>query len=217
VQEAARISPARNLLVGTVTDSGEKLIVNGSGLFNSNVGIGASPNASFRLDIYQPLTNTTAYARIKNNRNRNAALQLETNLGNFLLGVGIGTDTNLFQIYDNNAGSNRIAIDGSGNVGIGSTSPFSVANYIYLSLQGTTGSGLKFYNSSTAVAEIGADSGSLALQAQASNPILFLTGGSERMRIKATGVINISGIPTSAAGLVSGDIYSNLGVLTIVP
>jgi hypothetical protein len=114
VQEAARISSARNLLVGTVTDSGEKLIVNGSSFFNSVVGIGASPNASFRLDIYQPLTNTTAYARIKNNRNRNAGLVFETNLGNFLLGVGIGTDTNQFQIFDNNAGQNRLIIDSAG-------------------------------------------------------------------------------------------------------
>jgi len=35
--------------------------------------------------------------------------------------------------------------------------------------------------------------------------------------IKTTGVINLPTIPTSAAGLVSGDIYSNLGILTIVP
>jgi hypothetical protein len=114
VQEAARISPARNFLLGTVTDSGEKLIVNGSGFFNSIVGIGASPNASFRLDIYQPLTNTTAYARIKNNRNRNAGLVFETNLGNFLVGVGIGTDTNQFQIFDSNAGQTRLIIDSGG-------------------------------------------------------------------------------------------------------
>jgi hypothetical protein len=38
----------------------------------------------------------------------------------------------------------------------------------------------------------------------------------EALRIKYTGVINISNIPTSAAGLVAGDIWSNLGVLTIV-
>jgi len=38
----------------------------------------------------------------------------------------------------------------------------------------------------------------------------------ERMRIKSSGVINISNIPTSSAGLVTGDIYSNAGILTIV-
>jgi hypothetical protein len=48
-------------------------------------------------------------------------------------------------------------------------------------------------------------------------PIIIGTNDTERMRIKSTGVINISNIPTSAAGLSSGDIYSNLGILTIVP
>jgi hypothetical protein len=43
------------------------------------------------------------------------------------------------------------------------------------------------------------------------------TNGVDRFKIKASGVLNIVSIPTSAAGLVSGDIYSNLGVLTIVP
>jgi hypothetical protein len=47
--------------------------------------------------------------------------------------------------------------------------------------------------------------------------ILFGTGvGNLRMTIKSSGVINISNIPTSPVGLVTGDIYSNLGVLTIV-
>jgi hypothetical protein len=48
-------------------------------------------------------------------------------------------------------------------------------------------------------------------------PIIIGTNDNERMRIKSTGVINIKNIPTSAAGLSSGDIYSNAGILTIVP
>ena len=49
-----------------------------------------------------------------------------------------------------------------------------------------------------------------------SNTIAFTTGGSTKFTIK-TKTINVTSIPTSSAGLVSGDIYSNLGVLTIVP
>lgn len=37
------------------------------------------------------------------------------------------------------------------------------------------------------------------------------------MTIKGSGVVNIANIPTSSAGLSSGDIYSNAGILTIVP
>ena len=46
--------------------------------------------------------------------------------------------------------------------------------------------------------------------------LIFGTNNLARMRIKASGVINITSIPTSSAGLVSGDIYSNAGILTIV-
>jgi hypothetical protein len=38
-----------------------------------------------------------------------------------------------------------------------------------------------------------------------------------RLTIKSTGIINMSNVPTSAAGLVSGDIYQLAGVLNIVP
>jgi hypothetical protein len=46
VQEAARISAARNFLIGTTTDSGEKLIVSGVSRFNGNI----TTNSSF-IDI----------------------------------------------------------------------------------------------------------------------------------------------------------------------
>jgi hypothetical protein len=45
----------------------------------------------------------------------------------------------------------------------------------------------------------------------------FSNSGTPMVTIKANNVINLTSIPTSAAGLASGDIYSNLGVLTIVP
>jgi len=45
----------------------------------------------------------------------------------------------------------------------------------------------------------------------------FEVGGSERMHITETGQLNISSLPTSSAGLSSGDIWLNSNVLTIVP
>lgn len=44
----------------------------------------------------------------------------------------------------------------------------------------------------------------------------FIIGGVRRMTIKATGVINMSNVPTSSAGLSTGDIYSTAGALMIV-
>jgi len=46
--------------------------------------------------------------------------------------------------------------------------------------------------------------------------ITFHSNGSERMRIKSTGVINMSSVPTSSAGLSAGDIWNDAGTLKIV-
>jgi len=49
-----------------------------------------------------------------------------------------------------------------------------------------------------------------------SNSLVLGANNVDKLTIKQT-TINIAGIPTSATGLSSGDVYSNLGVLTIVP
>jgi hypothetical protein len=43
------------------------------------------------------------------------------------------------------------------------------------------------------------------------------TTPSARMTIKASGVINVSGIPTSSAGLVTGDLWSDGGTIKVIP
>ena len=92
-----------NLLVGTTTDNGARLQVSGEGRF------------------YQPLTNTTSYLTIENNRARNAAVRLKTTVGDYYIGTGIGADVNQFQLYDATSGETRILVNSSGNVGIATT------------------------------------------------------------------------------------------------
>jgi hypothetical protein len=58
--------------------------------------------------------------------------------------------------------------------------------------------------------------GGLLINATAGSYIFTYIGGVQRFGIKPN-TINIASIPTSAAGLVSGDVYSNAGILTIVP
>jgi hypothetical protein len=173
---------------------GSTAVCSAVGYFSGCVGIGATPNASFLLDVYQPLTSTTAYARIKNNRNRNAALQLETNLGNFLLGVGIGADTNQFQIYDNCAGANRLTIASTGaatfacSVTAAAESEFkgtSVNTRILITASGVANTVIGFNNSgatTTGVINNAAYVG--VLQAY---PLIFTTSEVERFRIASTG------------------------------
>ena len=93
----------------------ERMRLNASG----NLSIG-NTNDTYKLDVtgegrfYQSATTSTAYLRVENNRSRNAALRLTTTIGDYYLGVGIGADVNQFQIYDGNAGSNRLTIASTG-------------------------------------------------------------------------------------------------------
>jgi hypothetical protein len=86
----------------------------------ANVGIGTTSDAGFKLQVngegrfYQSLTNSSAYLRVENNRSRNAALRLTTTVGDYYLGVGIGADVNQFQIFDGNAGETRLTIASTG-------------------------------------------------------------------------------------------------------
>lgn len=58
--------------------------------------------------------------------------------------------------------------------------------------------------------------GSSQIVISATSSVLVATANVVRMTIKASGVINIASIPTSSSGLSSGDVWSNLGILTIV-
>lgn len=49
------------------------------------------------------------------------------------------------------------------------------------------------------------------------NAVTIGTSGTTRITVKGTGVINFASLPTSASGLSSGDLWSNSGVLTVVP
>ena len=70
--------------------------------------------ANGQVTFYQPLTNTSSYLIVENNRSRNAAIRLKTTLGDYYVGTGIGADTNQFQIFDGNAGENRLTIASTG-------------------------------------------------------------------------------------------------------
>ena len=88
---------------------------------NDRVGIGTTSPSQI-LEVYNAATDNQAYLVLKNNRARNAAVNFVTTAANWYVGAGIGTDTDVFQIYDGDVGT-RLLIDSSGNVGIGTTSP----------------------------------------------------------------------------------------------
>jgi hypothetical protein len=118
VQEAARISAARNFIVGKTTDSGERLQIQGTANFSSTVKAGSFdvPNGNY----------------FRAQQNSGGTYQVA-------LGYLVGTNDLLLNFSDNLRiksllGSDLMTITSAGNVGIGNTSPsgsFQVSNNGY--------------------------------------------------------------------------------------
>ena len=121
-----------------------------------------------------------------------------------ILGSSGGT-THKFRIYDGVAGADRLNIDSSGRVGIGTTSPASPL-HLHESSSGSI-EGLKVTNSTTGTAvgdglSIGLDSSeNVFIYNYESTAIKFGTSGSERLRIKHDGGITFNGDTAAANAL----------------
>jgi hypothetical protein len=151
-----------NLLVGTTTDAGFRLDVNGTARVTSSLRV----ESSFSALSSATIGGTTLAA--------NAILQ----------------------------------VNGSGKY-VNYNSSFSSGSFLTYQAFGTWEA-------------IGADSPAGTIlafggyRASQWTGITFHSNGSERMRIKSTGVINMSSVPTSSAGLSAGDIWNDAGTLKIV-
>lgn len=243
VQEAARISAARNFLIGTITDAGQKLQVSGTalitgattfsssitvnGLFTAQGGVSAAPSTSG--------TTINGSAVIKPSDGSNAIIMGAYGTapyGNWIQSQstsGLGTTFPL--ILQPNGGN--VLIGTTTDAGqklqvIGTSSLFSTSdaagiianstntNAGYISLQ-KSGVSYGYIGSAYHLATPAGGNTDLGLACLQSIIISTGTNLDQRIKIKNTGIINLINIPTSAAGLVSGDIYRTANVLNIVP
>jgi hypothetical protein len=200
-------------------------------LVQGNVGIGASPVSKFEISSFAntyltapaiTLTDTSGDA----NSNRWIIGNIATDYGSFNIASAPSPTSTTF--------TPRLTILRGGNVGIGTTSPTDTIGYgRALDIQSSTGAVVYLRDSDAPttqygfIAYDGNDNGLKLNNENSSGFIRFNTAGSERMRITSGGNVligtatngasklRISGLPTSAVGLSSGDVYNMAGVLMI--
>ena len=122
-----------------------------------------------------------------------------------------------FSIYDETAAASRLVISSTGNVGIGTTSP-SYNLEVWTASSGSLQNALNVTNGANADFTVRIKTSETWIGPTTATPLIFAnSSNTERMRIKSNGIINLSNVPSSSAGLISGDIYKTVaGVLMIV-
>jgi hypothetical protein len=105
-----------------------------------------------------------------------------------------GTSTTMNYSFSTYSTSNALFIANGGNIGIGTTSPYSISSgYKALTLDDTNGGGIAMRASGTLYGLIYAATNELYINsAGGSGTMLFYTAGSERMRITSSGFLKQS-------------------------
>jgi hypothetical protein len=99
------------------------------------VGIGTSSPAAL-LHV----SGSTAGIRVERPTTADAGIRFKTTLAEFVVGAGIGSETNCLNFYDVAAGAERMRIDSSGNLLVGTTTSAGIITAVSASLTTATAS-----------------------------------------------------------------------------
>jgi hypothetical protein len=124
--------------------------------------------------------------------------------------------TGALRFASDGGNTERMRITSGGNVGIGTSSPNSYTGFTNLQVNGSSNGLVQVTGSSATTGSFYGGGGFVYVGSTSAHPFVLFTADVERIRLKSNGVINFSNVPSSSAGLSSGDIYKSAGVLMIV-
>jgi hypothetical protein len=168
-----------------------KLMVNGTGTFNSILCYGSTPYIAFDAGT---------------SGSTEAWIQLDTTTHDFSIR---STNTAGYITFRTAAGSpERMRIDSGGNVLIGTITSASVGSTA-ISVNGATASSIDLRVADAKIGQLFANASGLIVETPFSSPLLFRTNSIERMRVDANGNLGIGVVPggtylLEVAGKISG-------------
>jgi len=203
--ERLRITSGGNLLVGTTTDTGDRI--------NSAGSIRVPSATFFRYDGDTGLIGSGSSIS-----------------GGTVSQLGIRAASDI--LFATNGANERMRITSGGSLGLGTTAPdvfgrgysgtiygISSGGQSAIELNSATGNGVYFDMGVNGSRTLGiySDTTNSEIATIGSRDLLLSTNATPRITIKSGGVINIANVPSSATGLSSGDIYKDAsGFLKIV-
>ena len=181
---------------------------------SGNLGVGTS-SPDFKLDVQT--ASGQNYIRVSSATGQDGGFRIAEGTTNKWLLYNIAA-SDAFAIYDNTATAERLRIDASGNVGIGTSSPASLGSGVTTAtISGASGGGIQFARTdATAVTGlISALSTGVVMGSISSSPVLFRTNNTERARIDSAGNLGIGNIApitplhVTGATVTTGVVYKN--------
>jgi hypothetical protein len=127
-----------------------------------------------------------------------------------LIVKGAASQTGNLLDVQNSAGTSLAVVNSSGNIGIGTTTPFTAEGYGALTVDGSGGSIYSGRVAGTETFRIQSFSTQTNINGIANVPLIFLTNSTERMRIDSAGAVGIGATPPAGRRLfVGGNLTGN--------